>query len=177
MDRTAARRVGLLPGRLLFKAEGRNRISHEVPMSGSSVGQSAALIQRRPEVQSLPGQHIAASWPGSALGMSTRPNTLVAQRIAHRFPGPAVAGSSPAEGARTNPCSSTERVSVYEAEDGSSILSRGTYETPSPRGPIGRGGRLKPGNVRVRLPSGTRIALVVNGCPAPAARTVGAARL
>jgi hypothetical protein len=60
---------------------------------------------------------------------SDRPNALVAQRIAHRFPGPGVAGSNPADGTSrnaTNPCSSTERVPVYEAEDGSSILSRGT---------------------------------------------------
>ena len=80
---------------------------------------------------------------------SDRPNALVAQWIAHRFPGPEVAGSSPAKGAHTNPCSSTERVSVYEAEDGSSILSRGTDETRGPRGPTGRGGRLNAGSVRV----------------------------
>ena len=56
---------------------------------------------------------------------SDRPNALVAQRMVHRFPGPGVAGSSPARGARTNPCSSTDRASAYEAVDGSSILSRG----------------------------------------------------
>lgn len=38
------------------------------PRSGSSVGESAALIQRRPEVQSLPG--LPAPWPCRAVGSS-----------------------------------------------------------------------------------------------------------
>src|ERR1700754_3607730 len=39
-----------------FKAEERVRGPHGVPVSGSSVVESAVLIQRRPEVQFLPGQ-------------------------------------------------------------------------------------------------------------------------
>ena len=59
---------------------------------------------------------------------SDRPNALVAQWTAHRFPEPGVAGSSPAKGAchHESPCSSTDRVPAYEAGGGSSILSRGT---------------------------------------------------
>jgi hypothetical protein len=39
-----------------FKAVERVRIPHGVPVSRSSVVESAALIQRRSEVQFLPGQ-------------------------------------------------------------------------------------------------------------------------
>jgi hypothetical protein len=39
-----------------FKAVERVRVPHGVPVSGSSVVESAALIQRRSEVQFLPGQ-------------------------------------------------------------------------------------------------------------------------
>ena len=58
---------------------------------------------------------------------SDRPNALVAQWRAHRLPKPGVAGSSPAEGAEQcyYLCSSTDRAPVYEAGNGSSILSRG----------------------------------------------------
>src|SRR6478736_6628478 len=82
---------------------------------------------------------------------SDRPNALVAQWMAHRFPGPEVAGSSPAKGAHTNPCSSTERVSVYEAEDGSSILSRGTHKKHAV--PVPNGKRRPPQRGSVRVPS------------------------
>jgi hypothetical protein len=43
-----------------FKAVERVRVPHGVPMSGSSVVESAALIRRRSEVQILLGQHVFA---------------------------------------------------------------------------------------------------------------------
>jgi hypothetical protein len=71
-----------------FKAEERVRLPHGVPVSGSSVVQSAVLIQRRPEVQSLPGQ----------------PQISVIGRVAQRKERPLVereaTGSSPVTVAR-----------------------------------------------------------------------------
>ena len=54
------------------------------------------------------GRGVAATrWSVTSQSMgstpSDRPNALVAQRIAHRFPGPGVAGSNPAEGTRATP--------------------------------------------------------------------------
>ena len=87
---------------------------------------------------------------------SDRPNALVAQRIAHRFPGPAVAGSSPAKGtAPPNPCSSTDRAPAYEADGWEFDSLQGYFTNTVPVAQSAEAAGLNPAGVRVRFPSGT----------------------
>jgi hypothetical protein len=83
----------------------------------------------------------------------------------------------------TSPCSSTERVPVYEAEDGSSILSRGTQAKQKR---LARAARVaqrterrfpKPDGVGSNPAVGTSRHGRSQDAPAPGARMVSAARL